>query len=113
MRLLTALAALFFIACEEPTGPSEAAVDSAADQTETILDLPDGGMVHLNGDLAALFAPQGEEESWEVQLDPMELPGTQDSVDYEEGDPLLVSNIWYTCYYIGGGWWVCYPDEVV
>jgi hypothetical protein len=40
-------------------------------------------------------------------MDPMELPGAQDSVDYEEGDPLLVANsVWY-CEYIGGGWWRC------
>lgn len=107
MRILAALAAFFLVACEEPTGPSEAAPVSAAEEMESILDLPDGGMIGLSPELASRFAPEGDEVSWNVHMDPMELPGAQDSVDYEEGDPLLMANsVWY-CEYFGGGWWRC------
>jgi hypothetical protein len=56
MRILAALAAFFLVACEEPTGPSEAAPVSAAEEMESVLDLPDGGMIGLSPELASRFA---------------------------------------------------------
>jgi hypothetical protein len=57
MRILAAPAAFFLVACEEPTGPSEAAPLSAAAEMESVLDLPDGGMIGLSPELASRFAP--------------------------------------------------------
>ena len=91
MRILTTLAAFFFIACEEPDGSSDDTASEGTADTEAIFDLPDGGMITLDAESAAHFAPQGDEERREVQLDPMELRGTRGSGDDEEGDRLMMS----------------------